>query len=113
MYTSEFEQMYKILNKKFKCQPNFRYLETSLIDVDLEPKYVRVTLKGKMFQMALNEEIRTSDVTSQRSQMTGHLLIIMPKLSFDKAIISVTSEMNTKKSGKGNDAFRIFQQKYH
>lgn len=86
--------------KSSKVQSNFRYLETSLIDVDVEPKYVRVTLKGKIFQMALNEEIRTSDATLLRSQMTGHLLITMPKLSFDKAIINATSDTNTKLSGK-------------
>ncbi|XP_031629421.1 protein tilB [Contarinia nasturtii] len=61
----------------------YKYLDTSAIDVDVEPNYIRVTVKGKIFQMALNEEIRTSDATSKRSQATGHLLITMPKLSFD------------------------------
>lgn len=45
---------------------------------------MRVTVKQKIFQLALNEEIRTSAATSKRSQITGHLLITMPKLSFDE-----------------------------
>lgn len=58
-----------------------RFLDTSLIDVDLQPKYVRVTVKQKIFQIALNDEIKISESTTQRSQMTGNLLIIMPKLT--------------------------------
>lgn len=85
-------------SEKIKSQSNSRYLETSLIDVDVEPKYVRATIKGKIFQMALNEEVRTSDTTSVRSQMTGHLLITMPKLSFDES--TTTNDKNTIKSGK-------------
>lgn len=77
---------------------NFRYLETSAIDVDVEPNYVRVTVKGKIFQMALNEEIRISDSTSKRSQTTGHLLITMPKLSYDATKIKIT-ENDSKNKG--------------
>lgn len=61
-----------------------RFLDTSLIDVDVQPNYVRVTVKGKVFQLALNDEIRTSNVTTQRSLTTGHLLIKMPKLRFSQ-----------------------------
>lgn len=62
--------------------------------MDIEPNYVRVTVKGKIFQMALNEEVRISDATSKRSQTTGHLLITMPKLDFDVTSIK-TSEIDT------------------
>lgn len=74
-----------------KIHPNCRYLETSLIDVDVQPAYVRVTVKNKIFQMALSEEVRTSDATSKRSQTTGYLLITMPKLSFDESTIQTTT----------------------
>lgn len=78
-----------------------RYLETSLIDVDIEPNYVRVTVKGKIFQMALNEEVRTSDATLKRSQTTGHLLITMPKLSFDAtSVTTFDNKTDTKKPGE-------------
>lgn len=39
-----------------------------------------MTVKGKIFQLALNEEINISESTTKRSQMTGYLHIHMPKL---------------------------------
>lgn len=71
-----------------------RYLDTSLIDVDAQPKYIRVTVKQKVFQLALNEEIRMDAATSKRSQATGHLLVTMPKLLVDGANPSALSEDN-------------------
>jgi protein TilB len=47
---------------------------------------VRVTIKGKVFQMGLNEEVRIDECTAKRSQTTGHLLIVMPKLNADNAV---------------------------
>lgn len=63
-----------------------RFLDSSLIEVDAQPNYIRVTVKGKIFQMALNDEIRVDDSTSQRSQTTGNLLIVMPKLNGNNLI---------------------------
>ncbi|KAK7489056.1 hypothetical protein BaRGS_00019717 [Batillaria attramentaria] len=57
----------------------FRHLDTSLMDCDVQPNYVRVTLKGKVFQLCLTEEVNAERSTAKRSQTTGHLLIIMPK----------------------------------
>lgn len=53
-----------------------------MIAVDVQPNYVRATIKGKIFQMALATEVRCSEATSKRSMITGHLLISMPKLSW-------------------------------
>lgn len=81
----------------------YRYLETSLIDVDVQPKYVRVIVKEKVFQLALNEEVQTSAATSKRSQITGYLLITMPKLSIDETSIGTINPENdikTKDLGK-------------
>lgn len=61
----------------------FRFLDTSLIEVDVQINYVRVTIKGKVFQMALKDEIKIDESSSKRSQATGHLLIVMPKLNFN------------------------------
>lgn len=63
-----------------------RFLDTSLIDVDVQPNYVRVTVKGKVFQMALKEEVRIDESSSKRSQTTGRLLIVMPKISADNCV---------------------------
>ncbi|CAO1343903.1 unnamed protein product [Diamesa tonsa] len=62
----------------------YKFLDTSLIDVDVQINYVRVTIKGKVFQMALKDEIKIDESSSKRSQATGHLLIIMPKLNFNR-----------------------------
>jgi len=52
----------------------------------LQPNYVRVTIKGKIFQMALSDEVRVDAAECKRSQTTGNLLIIMPKLNAENAV---------------------------
>ncbi|CAF1006287.1 unnamed protein product [Brachionus calyciflorus] len=59
----------------------FKHMDTSLINVDVQPYYVRVTLKGKSLQIAFNEEVKPDSSTAKRSQVTGHLVIKMPKLN--------------------------------
>lgn len=59
-----------------------KFMDTSLLEVDVQPLYLRVTVKGKIFQMAFGAEVRCEESTSQRSMSTGHLLIVMPKLSW-------------------------------
>ena len=59
----------------------YKYLDTSLLDVDVHPTYVKVLIKGKVFQLVLNEEIKTEFSTAKRSQTTGHLVLTMPKLN--------------------------------
>lgn len=51
------------------------------LDVDTQPKYVRVTIKEKVLQLVLYEEIRTDKCTAKRSQATGHLVVTLPKLN--------------------------------
>jgi protein TilB len=58
----------------------YRYLDTSLLDVDIQPTYVKILIKGKIFQIVLPEEIKTESSTAQRSQTTGHLVLTMPKV---------------------------------
>lgn len=53
-----------------------------MINVDLESNYVRVTIKGKIFQISIRDEIKIEKSTSQRSMTTGHLLIVMPKVNY-------------------------------
>jgi protein TilB len=54
-------------------------MDSSLVDIDLQPKYVRVTMKGKVLQLALSEEVKCDQGIAQRSQTTGVLSIKMPK----------------------------------
>ncbi|CAO2602138.1 Dynein axonemal assembly factor 11, partial [Lemmus lemmus] len=58
----------------------YRYMDTSLIEVDVQPTYVRVMVKGKPFQLALSAEVQPDKSSAKRSQTTGHLLICMPKI---------------------------------
>lgn len=62
----------------------YKFLDTNLIEVDVQPIYVKVVIKGKVFQFVLPEEVATDKSTAQRSQTTGHLVIKMPKVNFKK-----------------------------
>ena len=57
-----------------------KYMETSLIDVDLHPAYVRIDIKGKITQLRFPCEIVVERSKVTRSQTTGSLQITMPKL---------------------------------
>lgn len=57
----------------------YKHLDTSLCDVDVQPTYVRVTIKGKVLQLVLQDEVKPDSSTAKRSQITGHLVITMPK----------------------------------
>ncbi|XP_037794070.1 protein tilB homolog [Penaeus monodon] len=59
----------------------YRYLDASQVQCDVEPWYVRVLIRGKVLQLVLLEEVRPGQSTAQRSQVTGHLLVTMPKLA--------------------------------
>ncbi|XP_043736189.1 dynein axonemal assembly factor 11 isoform X1 [Cervus elaphus] len=58
----------------------YRYMDTSLIDVDVQPTYVRVMVKGKPFQLVLPAEVKPDSSFAKRSQTTGHLVVCMPKV---------------------------------
>ena len=79
----------------------YKHLDTSLIDVDVQPEYVRVKIKDKFFQLVLMEEVSPDRATAQRSQTSGHLVISMPKV---KSIIKKTQILKTptEKAHKGN-----------
>ena len=58
-----------------------KFIDTSLINVDLHPTWIRVTIKGKILQLVLEEEVQVSSVLCERSKATGHLVITMIKFS--------------------------------
>ncbi|XP_045110127.1 dynein axonemal assembly factor 11-like isoform X2 [Portunus trituberculatus] len=59
----------------------YRHLDASLVTCDVEPWYVRITVKEKVLQLVMMEEVRPGQATAQRSQVTGHLVVKMPKLA--------------------------------
>jgi protein TilB len=56
-----------------------RYMDTSLVECDVQPKYVRLKIKGKVLQLVLDEEVSSDRSCAQRSQTSGHLVLTLPK----------------------------------
>ena len=54
-------------------------METSSLNVDLQPSYVRVNVKEKITQVRFDEDIMVERSSVQRSQTTGWLCITMPR----------------------------------
>lgn len=59
-----------------------KYLDTSLIEVDLHPHYVRISIKKKILQIRFQEgqEVKVEKSRVLRSQTTGSLQLIMEKV---------------------------------
>ncbi|XP_011554633.3 protein tilB [Plutella xylostella] len=71
----------------------YKYMDTSLVDVDVQSNYVRATIKEKIFQLHLPEEVDTVNSKAQRSQTTGHLVITMPKAKAIARKLEMEKEM--------------------
>ncbi|XP_058483372.1 dynein axonemal assembly factor 11 isoform X2 [Solea solea] len=67
-----------------------KHMDSSLLDVDIQPTFARVSVRGKMFQMVLPVEVRPDSSTALRSQTTGHLLLTMPRVHTAEGEIKVT-----------------------
>lgn len=50
-----------------------KFMDSSLLDVNINPKWVSIRIKGKLTQIKLMEEIAVDKSVIQRSQMTGNL----------------------------------------
>ena len=61
-----------------------KFMNTDSLNVDLQPQYVRVDVKGKITQVRFDEEILVERSSVQRSQTTGWLCITMPKANYDQ-----------------------------
>ncbi|XP_039206383.1 protein tilB homolog isoform X2 [Crotalus tigris] len=73
----------------------YRHLDISFLNVDVQPTYVRVMVKGKAFQLVLPEEVKPDSSVAERSQTTGHLVISMPKVK-DVIITSQKASISEK-----------------
>uniref|UniRef100_A0A803XQ58 Leucine-rich repeat-containing protein 6 n=1 Tax=Meleagris gallopavo TaxID=9103 RepID=A0A803XQ58_MELGA len=81
-----------------------KHLDTSLLDIDVQPTYIRVLVKGKTFQLVLPEEVKPDSSSAKRSQTTGHLVVSMPKV---KEIILAKQKSST--SVKPSDSNTIYK----
>jgi protein TilB len=55
-----------------------KYLDTTMLDVDVNPLYVRCVVRDKVTQLKLPKEVRPDASKVQRSRTTGQLRIEMP-----------------------------------
>eukprot|EP00049_Salpingoeca_infusionum_P013642 m.254834 g.254834 ORF g.254834 m.254834 type:complete len:418 (+) comp15495_c0_seq2:175-1428(+) len=62
----------------FTC---YKHLDTSQIDLDVQPTHVTIKIKNKVFQLVLPEPVHPDGGKAQRSQITGHLVVTMPKVA--------------------------------
>ncbi|KAK3283616.1 hypothetical protein CYMTET_8704 [Cymbomonas tetramitiformis] len=51
-----------------------KYLDTSLVELDVQPKLVRMLVKGKLLQLELMEEVNPDKSNAQRATISGHLV---------------------------------------
>ncbi|MEW5309118.1 MAG: hypothetical protein WDW38_001027 [Sanguina aurantia] len=56
-----------------------KFMDSSLIQADIQPGYVRLLIKGKLLQLLLPVEVRPDASIAQRSLASGHLVLTMPK----------------------------------
>ena len=76
-----------------------KFMDTSLMDVDVQPRVARALIKGRMLCVTLPEEVRPDASTAQRSKVTGSLVVYMPK-----ARTSRGKDLHSA-SAKGSDYF--------
>ena len=77
-----------------------KFLDTQLIDVDAQPKYVRVKIKGKSFQVVFRSEVKPDDGKCERSQLTGEMKITLPKLFIDPRYEQVSADEDYSQDGE-------------
>ena len=63
-----------------------RYIDTSLIDVDVQPRHVSVVIKNKTLRLRFDEEVRPDAGKAERSKTTGFLKLTMPKVDLSKLV---------------------------
>ncbi|KAL7059154.1 hypothetical protein AAHC03_013248 [Spirometra sp. Aus1] len=80
----------------------YKHMDTTLIDCDVQAKYVRVTLKSKVFQMALPSEVHPDRAKVTRSQITGRLLLRLPKVQ-SSCILRPTVSTGKQSKGKADN----------
>ncbi|TNV78519.1 hypothetical protein FGO68_gene2184 [Halteria grandinella] len=65
-----------------------KFMDTSLVTVDLNPLYVRMDIKGKITQLRFDEEIIVEKSKIQRSTTTGVLKLTMPRSNLSELVQS-------------------------
>lgn len=61
-----------------------KYLDTSCIDIDIQPRWVRLLIKGRLLQLYLPDEVSPDLCSATRNISTGALLLTLPTLVVEK-----------------------------
>lgn len=56
-----------------------RFLDTSLVDVDVNPSFVSIVAKNKVFRLRFPELVHSDKGKAERSKVTGTLRLTLPK----------------------------------
>ncbi|KAK9890846.1 hypothetical protein WA026_012192 [Henosepilachna vigintioctopunctata] len=80
----------------------YKYLDTELIDVDLQPIYARITIKNKIFQIVFPDEIFIDKSTCQRSTTSGQLVLRMPRINYEPSEHNKTEDRRISDSEEEN-----------
>lgn len=72
-----------------------RFLDSSLIDVDVHPTYLSIVIKSKLLRLRLPCEVKAGESRCQRSKTTGSLLVIMPKINPKDTAVTVRIDQKT------------------
>jgi protein TilB len=59
------------------CEPG-KYISTTLINVEVEMHFIRITVKGKVLQLPLTVEVSPTLAKVERSAITGQLKLTIP-----------------------------------
>ena len=76
-------------------------MDLSQFEVDVEPNYVRITVKGKVFQLRLDCEVRCGAATAERAEATGKLTVTMPRVVKLRSALPEKVEGRKKKGAAG------------
>jgi len=92
-----------------------RYVDTSLIDCQVYPRFVEVIFRDKTLRLGFPggafEEVRADDAKCERSKATGELKVTMPKLSpnADLTLAPPSSGTLAQQKGKADENTRANQ----
>ncbi|XP_050463963.1 protein tilB-like isoform X1 [Cataglyphis hispanica] len=85
----------------------YRYLDTSYVNVDVNPTYVRVSIKEKILQLTLPCEVSVERSNVRRNTITGNLVINMARLNPCKTIVKKDESVKKKESERERKIFTV------
>ncbi|KAJ3092296.1 Protein tilB [Quaeritorhiza haematococci] len=88
-----------------------KLIDTSLIDVDVNPTWIRIVVKGKILQLVLEEEVQVSSAVCERSRHTGELVVTMLKVRAAEKGVDVLEVIKEQKRGATQSQKKEFDEK--